>query len=180
MYSQSRNQSITISHFVLFIYIKWVLEYYKPPSTAVAGICFPKLIYSSSHSQWVMVYYSISNSIDFKRSIWEVPFLVQLSVSRFGPMVEMQKELLYFCVLKCLISLKKVLHQALPQKLIIVQNSDEAGGIRFCNILFPCRSRDTRSSVIHRWMFIPCAVFSCVLTPVQNPKEKSKSWDSHQ
>lgn len=157
-----------------------MLEYYKPPSTAVAGIYFPKLIYSSSHSQWVMVHYSISSSIDFKRSIREVPLLVQLSVSRFGPVVEMQKELLYCCVLKCINSLKKALHQALPQKLIIVQNTDEAGGTRVCNILFSCRTSDTCSSVIHRWMFVPCAVFSCALTPVQNPKEESKSWDSHQ
>lgn len=111
-----------------FIYL-YVARAGISQTTAVAGIQFPKLIYSSSHSQWVMLYYSISSSIDFKSSIREVPFLVHLSVSRFGPMVEMQKELLYCCVLKCVNNLKKALLQSLPQKLIIVQNTDEAEGM---------------------------------------------------
>lgn len=175
--SANRNQSITISHFISFIYIQQALEYYKPPSTTVAGIWFPKLIHSSSYSQWVMVYYSISSSIDFRGSISRKRcYSVQLSKSQFGPMFEIQKELVYCSVFKCMNSLKKKLLLVLIKRLIILQSANEVGRELVLQYFIALQKTMLHAlQLVCRLICIPCAVFSSGLELIQNFKEKSKS-----
>lgn len=73
-------------------------------------------------------------------------------------------------------SLKKAVPLALTKKLIIVQNTDEAGGMLVLQYFIVLQETMLRAlQLVHRWICIPCAVFSSILTPIQNSKEKRKS-----